>query len=56
MMKLSSIEKGRPVAIFFVYISLATGTSSKLNVESSAEARYFDRTHSYLFLKFEINK
>ena len=33
-MKLLSIEKGSPVAILFVYTSLATITSSKANVEN----------------------
>ena len=60
-MKFLSVEKRYPVAILFVYISLATVTSStvtssKLYVENSAKARYVDKTHSYRFLKFEINK
>ena len=55
-MKLLSVEKGCPVAICFVYISLATVTSSKSNVENSAKAWYVNGTHSYRFLKFEINK
>ena len=60
-MKFSSIEKQCPVAILFVDISLATlmsstVTSSKLSDENSAKARYVDETHSYRFLKFEINK
>ena len=49
-MKLFSVEKGCPVAIFFVYISLATVTSSKSNVENAAKARYVDETDSYRFL------
>ena len=36
-MKLSRAEQGCPVAIFFVYISLATVMSSKLNIENSAK-------------------
>ena len=57
-MELLSVEKGCPVVIFFVYISLATVTSSKVNVENSTKARYVhvDETDSYRFLKFEINK
>ena len=60
-MKFSSVEKRCPVAIFFVNISLArvtpsTVTSSNLNDENSAKAQYVDETHSYRFLKFEINK
>ena len=60
-MKFSSVEKRCTVAILFVNISLATVTSStvtssKLNDENSAKARYVDETHSYRFLKFEINK
>ena len=60
-MKFLSVEKRFSVAIFFVYISLATMTSSmvtssKLNDENSAKTRYVDETHSYRFLKFEINK
>ena len=56
-----SVEKRCPVAIIFVYISLATMTSStvtssKLNDENSAKARYVDETHSYRFLKFELKK
>ena len=49
-------EKGSPVAILFVYISLATVTSSKANVENSAKAWYVDEIDSYCFLNFEINK
>ena len=37
-------------------VTSSTVTSSKLNDENSAKARYFDETHSYRFLKFEINK
>ena len=60
-MKFLSIEKRCPVAILFVNISPATVTSStvtssKLNVENSTKAWYVDKTHSYRFLKFEINK
>ena len=60
-MKFSSIEKRCPVAILFVNISVATVTSSmvtstKVNDENSAKAGYVDETHSYHFLKFEINK
>ena len=53
-MKFLIVEKGCPVAIFFVYIFLAMVTSSKLNVENSSKVRHVDETHSYLFLKFEI--
>ena len=61
MMKFSSVEKRCLVAILFVNIALAmvtssTVTSSKLNDENSAKAIYIDETHSYRFLKFEINK
>ena len=56
MMKSLSIEKGCPVSILFVSISLATVTSSKVNVENYAKARNVDETDSYRFLKFEINK
>ena len=50
-----------PSAILFVNISLATVTSStvtssQLSVENSAKAQYVNETHSYRFLKFEINK
>ena len=60
-MKFPSVEKRCPVAILIVDISLATVksstvTSSKLNDENSAKARFVDETHSYRFLKFEINK
>ena len=55
-MKFLSFEKRSPVPILFVSISLATVTSSKLNVKNSAKARYVDETHSYRLLKFEINK
>ena len=60
-MKFSSVEKRCPVAILFENIALAmvtssTVTSSKLNDENSAKAMYVDETHSYRFLKFEINK
>ena len=55
-MKSLSIEKGCLVAIFFVYKSLATVTSSKLHVKNSAKAWYFDETHSYCFSKFELNQ
>ena len=60
-MKFLSLEKRYPGTILFVNISLATVTSStvtslKLNVENSTKARYVDETHSYRFLKFEINK
>ena len=60
-MKFLSVEKRCPVPIFFVYISLATVTSPtptslQLNVENSTKAWYVDETHSYRFLKFEINK
>ena len=60
-MKFLSVEKRYPVTILFVNISIATVTSStvtssKLNVENSAKARYVDEIHSYRFLKFEINK
>ena len=60
-MKFLSDEKRYLVAIFFVYISLAmmtssAVTSSKLNDENSTKARYVDETHSYRFLKFEINR
>ena len=55
-MKFLSVEKRCPVAILFVNVSLATVTSSKLNVENSTKARYIDETHSYRFLKFEINQ
>ena len=56
-----SVEYRCPVAILLVYISLATVTSStvtssKRSVENSAKARYVDVTHSYCFLKVEINK
>ena len=34
----------------------STMTSSKLNDENSAKARYVDETHAYCCLKFEINK
>ena len=56
MMKLFSNEKGCQVAILFVYVSLATVTSSKVSVENSVKARYIDETDSYHFLNFEINK
>ena len=56
MMKFFSEEKGSPVAIFFVYISPAMVTSSKVNVENSAKARYVDATDSYCFLNFEISE
>ena len=54
-------EKGCPVTIFFVYIPLATVTSStvtssKLNVENFTKAHYVDETHSYHFLKIEVIK
>ena len=59
-MKFLSLEKRCLVAILFVNISLATVTSSAVtsskNVENSAKASYIDETHSYRFLKFEINK
>ena len=60
-MKFLRVEKRCPVSIFFVYISLApvmssTVTPSKLNVENSIKAWYVDKTHSYCFFKFEINK
>ena len=55
-MKLLSVEKGCQVAILFVYMSLVTVMSSKLNVENSMKAQNVDETHSYRFLKFEINK
>ena len=60
-MNFLSVEKRCPVAIFFVYISLATMTSStvtssKLSDENSAKTWYGDETHSYCFIKFEINK
>ena len=60
-MKFLSVKKRCPVAILFVNISLATVTSStvtssKLNVENLAKARYVNETHSYRLLKFEINK
>ena len=45
-----------PVTIFFVCISLATVTSSKLNVENSMKAQYVNETHHYRCLKFEINQ
>ena len=51
-----SVEKRCPVAILFVNISLATVTSSQLNDENSAKARYVDETHSYRLINFEINK
>ena len=54
--KFLSVEKQCPVAILFVNIALATVTSSKLNGENSAKAQYVDETHSYRFLKFEIDK
>ena len=44
-----SDEKGSPVAILFVYISLAMVKSSKANVENSAKARYVNETDSYRF-------
>ena len=56
MMKLFSVEKGCPVTIFFVYVSLATVMSSKVSVENSAKAWYVDETDSYHFLNFEINQ
>ena len=55
-MKLLRVEKGCQVAILFVYMSLVTVMSSKLNVENSMKAQNVDETHSYRFLKFEINK
>ena len=60
-MKFLSVEKRCPAAILFVYISLATVTSStvtssKLNFENSAKARYVHETHSHGLLKFKINK
>ena len=55
-MKFLSIEKRCWVAIIFVNLSLATVTSSKLSVENSTRARYVNKTHTYCFLKFEINK
>ena len=59
--KFLTIEKQCLVTILFVYMSLAmvtssTVTSSKLNVENSRKAWCIDETHSYRFLKFEINK
>ena len=54
MMKILSAEKGCLVTIFFVYISLATVTSStvtssKLNVENFGKACFVDETHSDRF-------
>ena len=54
--KLLSVEKGCLVAIYFVCISLATMTSSKVNVKNSAKAWYVDEIDSYRFLKFETNQ
>ena len=56
MMKYFGDEKGAPVAILFVYVSLAKVTSSKANIENSAKAWYVHEIHSYHFLNFEINK
>ena len=55
-MTLLRFEKGCPLALFFVYISLAMLTSLKANVENSTKAWYVDETDSYRFLNFEINK
>ena len=54
MMKLLSVENGCPVANFFVYISLAMTTSSKANVENSANVRYVHKTDSnyHFFFNF----
>ena len=41
-----SIEKGCGVAILFVYISLATVTSSKANFKNSTKTWYVDETES----------
>ena len=49
-------EKGSRSPSCFFYISLATVTSSKANVENSAKARYVDEIDCYRFLNFEINK
>ena len=48
--------KGSLIVILFVYISLATVTSSKANVEHSGKTRYVDEIDHYRFLNFEINK
>ena len=55
-MEFLSVEYRCQVAILFVNISLATVTSSKLNVKNSAKARYVDEAHSYRLLKLEKNK
>ena len=51
MMKLLSVEKGSSVAIFFVYISLATVISSKANVENSAKAWLCKTISKYIITK-----
>ena len=55
-MKFISDEKGSPVTVLFVYISLAMVTSSKANVKNSTKASYVGKIYSYCFLNFERNK